>query len=44
MDLFSRFWEIRIMFFCYFGDPGAHFGDPGAHPGSPAPLFGEPGR
>ena len=43
MDLFSRFWEVRIMFFCYFGDPGAHFGGPGAHPGGPGPLFGEPG-
>ena len=31
------------MFFCYFGDPGAHFGGPGAHPGGPGPLFGEPG-
>ena len=43
MDLFSRFWEVGIMIFGYFGDPGAHFGGPGAHPGGPGPLFGEPG-
>ena len=43
MDLFSRFWEVRMTIFGYFGDPGAHFGGPGAHPGGPGPLFGEPG-
>ena len=35
MDLFSRFWEVRIMIFGYFGDPGAHFWGPGAHSGGP---------
>ena len=39
MDLFSRFWEVRIMIFGYFGSSEAHFGGPEAHSGGPGAHF-----
>ena len=38
-NLFSGFWEVRIMIFSYFGGPWAHFGGPGTHSGGPGPHF-----